>query len=449
MKKPVVSLVKYVSSPDSLAEALEYIDSFQKLGNSNRVMIKPNLVGWDPVYPIAPYGVYTTSRLVEDMIILLKERGVDDITIGEGSSHGWGEKGKAKKGAGLIFDALGYGYLKERYGVKLIDFFDEPFKKVEVGGFELGFATSIFEADYFINMPTFKTHSQTVLSLGLKNLKGCIDIKSRRFCHNKEVPLDFFCSLFADVIRPSLTVLDGIYALEKGPFYLGTAHRTNLIMASEDILGIDALGAIIAGYEPASIEHLKSYAERHNRSLSLDTFDVKGPDPETVKRPLKFDFRWREDNSGPAFWDKSGVTGIKVPKYDKTICTGCSANFNTLLMLITAAYMKAPFEGVEVLSGKNMSPSPGFRKTVLFGNCMIKKNRKDPNIKEPVYLKGCPVNVEEIVNSLGEMGIAVDPSEYARFRESIAKRYDGDSAFEPDHYFMPGAMGDPRFDSTQ
>ncbi len=444
MQKPIVSLVRYTSSPDSLAMALEDANAFQKLNPGHRVLIKPNLVGWDPDYPVAPYGVYTTSRLVEDMVILLKEYGISDITIGEGSAQGMGRKTNVLKGAGLIFNALGYGHLQKRYGVKLMDFFDEPFLSVEVDGFSLNFAKAALEADFFINMPTLKTHSQAVLSLGLKNLKGCLDMKSRKICHHESVPLDFFCALFDEVIKPSITVLDGIYGLEKGPYYLGTAYRMNVIIVSQDTLAADMVGARVAGYEPAAVEHLAIRARRQHRSMGPDAFTLNGPVPDTVKRYLKSDFSWREDNTGPLYWDKLGISGMRIPKYDSTICTVCSSLFNALVMLITSAYKGTAFEGIEVLTGKKMIPSPGYKKTVLYGNCMIRKNRKDPNIKEAIYIKGCPVAMEEIIGKLRELGLEVDMAFYVRFRESLAKRYDGNPDFNPDFYFMPEATGDPR-----
>jgi uncharacterized protein (DUF362 family) len=444
MEKPVVSLTRYESSPASLLKAVEEAEGFRELQPGKRVLIKPNLVGWDPVYPIAPYGVYTTSRLVEDMVVLLKDYGVTDIAVGEGSAPRGGKKATSLKGTKLIFSALGYDHLKERYGVKLVDFFDEPFVSVNVEGFSLNFAKAALEADFVINMPVLKTHNQTTLSLGLKNLKGCIDLKSRRLCHHENIPLDFFCGLFAEVVGPGLTVLDGIYGLEKGPYYLGTAHRMNVIIASRDPLAVDVVGATVAGYDPEEIEHLAVYAKRHERSPDPHDFILRGPQPDEFKRRLKCDFSWREDNTGPRNWDKLGISGISIPKYDQTICTGCSSMYNPMLMLITSAYKGGPFEEIEVLSGKRMTPSPGFKKTVLFGNCMIRKNRKDPNIRELVCIKGCPVTMEEIIGKLDTLGLDVDVGYFARFRESLAKRYDGNADFEPEHYFMPGARGKPQ-----
>ena len=149
----------------------------------------------------------------------------------------------------------------------------------------------------------------------------------------------------------------------------------------------DVLGAMIAGFEPESDEHIALYTMRNNRSLDLSSFTLRGPHPDEFKRPLEYDFTWRQDNTGPKNWDRLGVSGISIPKYDQTICTGCSTMYSPLLMLLTSAYKGKPFEGIEVLSGKKMRPSPGFNKTVLFGNCMIRKNRKNSNIKEAVYIK--------------------------------------------------------------
>jgi uncharacterized protein (DUF362 family) len=441
MKKPVVSIIRYTSSPESLAEALMAANAFDELDRNQSVLIKPNLVGWDPVYPLAPYAVYTTSRLVEDMVILLKDYGIGDITIGEGSSQGSRSKAGTLKGAKLVFKALGYDHLNKKYSVKLVDFFEEPFQPIEVGGFTLNFAEKALETDFLINMPVLKTHSQTVFSLGFKNLKGCIDMKSRKFCHNREVPLDFFCALFPEVLRPCLTVLDGIYGLEKGPYFLGNALRMNLVVASKDPLAVEMIGTMVAGHNPSSVEHLSIFAERQNRSMALDEIIINGLNPEEVKRYLKNDFSWREDNTGPSAWDKIGISGIKIPKYDKTLCTGCSSMFNVLVMLITSAYKGKPFDGIEVLTGKSATPSPGFNRTILFGNCMIKKNRNHPSIKKAHYIKGCPVVMEEIIGRLGEFGIEADLEYFARFRKSLAGRYDGNPDFEPEHYFMPGATG--------
>ena len=60
----------------------------------------------------------TTSRVVEDVIILLKERGIDDITIGEGTVT---MNPKDTATPAHAFETLGYGVLKKRYGINYVN----------------------------------------------------------------------------------------------------------------------------------------------------------------------------------------------------------------------------------------------------------------------------------------------------------------------------------------
>ena len=173
--KPVIALKRYESSPDSLRELIGLCGGFDRLKPEHRVFIKPNLMALDKNYPMALYGVFTTTRLVQDMVLLLKEFGVNDITIGEGSTR--------SKHLGVptmdIFRVLGYPLLEERYGVKLVDLFEGPFQGLNFGDIVFEIARPILETDFLINMPALKTHNQAVLSLGIKNLKGSLSIKSR------------------------------------------------------------------------------------------------------------------------------------------------------------------------------------------------------------------------------------------------------------------------------
>ncbi len=51
---------------------------------------------------------------------------------------------------------------------------------------ELMFNADILHSDFVIDLPTMKAHNQTIVSLGIKNLKGMINIPSRKKCHNAD-----------------------------------------------------------------------------------------------------------------------------------------------------------------------------------------------------------------------------------------------------------------------
>jgi uncharacterized protein (DUF362 family) len=431
MKSNIVAIKRYESSPNSLRELLALCGGFSQLAAGHQVFLKPNLVAWEDKYPMPLYGVFTTTRLVHDMIILLKEQGVEKITVAEGSTHGKG----FGVGTGRIYDVLGYSKLAQRYGVRLMDLLKEPFDEVDFGQFTLQMSRPVLEADFLINMPVLKTHSQGILSLGMKNLKGCLSLKSRKFCHRPDHSLDHYLSLFVERLRPDLTVLDGIYGLEKGPFYMGKALRMDALAASTDPLAVDMVGATLAGFNPSSIPHIKEYADRHSRSLSLDQFEVRGTPVEELRRPLKWDNTWRDDNTGPKAWDRMGIRGVSIPKYDKSLCTGCSGLYSPVLVMIMSAYRGVPFNEIEILTGKSMKPSGKARKSVLLGNCMIKANRKDPNIQEALLVKGCPPTVESIQEAMDRCGIQARMEFYEQFRRSLVERYEGKAEFDEGFYY--------------
>jgi len=181
MRKYKVAVVRYEKPTESVRKAVEMSGGLEHMPAQARVFIKPNIVFWTRATAFPKWGVITTSRIVEDVIILLKERGVDDITIGEGTVT---MRPKDTATPAHAFETLGYNVLKQKYGIKYINVFERPFEKVDLGdGVELSFNTDILNSDFVVDLPVMKAHNQTVVSLGIKNLKGTIDIPSRKRCH--------------------------------------------------------------------------------------------------------------------------------------------------------------------------------------------------------------------------------------------------------------------------
>ena len=424
-----ISLVKYAKSPDSLKSAIELCNGFKNLTSSDTVMIKPNLVAWDDQFPIAPFGVYTTTRLMEDLIICLKDFGISRISIGEGSVQ-------IKKGVGTLaaFEGLGYRSLEKRYGIRLIDFNESKAEKFKYHDeMELHIAKEAIETDFFINFPVLKTHGQTKVSLGMKNLKGCLKLLSKRHCHNPESDLEFAFSHIADFVKPALTIIDGIYALEKGALHFGNAYRKDLIIASTDILAADLAGAKIMGYSGDEIAHFRHFAKRHGKSLSMGDYKINGENINDHIQPLKWDWSWTEDNTGPGIFAKLGVTGTALPKYDETLCSGCSPIANMSNILVLSAFKGQPLPKVEILNGKKMQARPGYEKTVLLGNCMIKANKDNPNIKEAIEVKGCPPSEDDVVSALKSVGLDVNIAVYHGYMKQQSEKYNGKEGYK--HFF--------------
>ena len=117
-EKKRVSIVRYERKQDSVRKAVELCGGLDHLPRDARVFIKPNIVFWSKAVRFPKWGVITTSRVVEDMVILLKEHGIDKITIGEGMVT---FDPKDTDTPAHAFENLGYTLLKKRYGIEYVN----------------------------------------------------------------------------------------------------------------------------------------------------------------------------------------------------------------------------------------------------------------------------------------------------------------------------------------
>lgn len=411
MTVSTVAIVRYEKPRDSVEKAVALSRGLENLKPGMRVFIKPNIVFWTKSVAFPKWGVITTSRVVEDMVRLLKDRGVENITIGEGTVT---QDPRDTATPAHAHETLGYKILEKRYGVRAINVFERPFEKVDLGdGITLNFNTDILHSDVVVDLPAMKAHNQTVVSLGIKNLKGTIDIPSRKKCHNAdpEKNLDFMVARLADKLPPVFTLIDGIYTLERGPGPDGSMRKSDILVASGDILSADMVGARLLGYAPQEVPHLTIAAANHGRPTDLSDVTIVGESIEELAYRHRYDFPYASDETGelPLPLAKQGIKGIFYRKYDDTMCTYCSQLNGLTLSAIRFAWKGEDWGGVEILTGKRMNPTPGMEKTLLLGKCMYQKHKNNPVINEMIAVKGCPPKPADIVKALHQAGIQVDP----------------------------------------
>jgi len=435
MAKPLVAIVKYRQPYDSVCQAVELAQGLTHLPKGIRVFIKPNIVFWTRSVPFPKWGVITTTRVVEDMVKLLKDKGVDDIIIGEGTVT-MDPKDTATQAD--AFDKLGYHSLEKRYGVRCINIFERPFRKVDLGdGVSLKFNVDALDCDLIVDLPPMKTHNQTVVSLGIKNLKGLIDINSRKKCHSADPQKDlhYMVARMADRLPPVFTLIDGIYTLERGPAFDGKMHRSDLLVASSDILAADLVGARLLGLDPSQVPHLVHAATNHARSADLATVETIGLTVEEVALKHHYDFEWgtHAGDELPMPLLKMGIQGVSYPKYDLSMCTYCSFLNGVILSAIRFAWQGDPWDDIEILTGKQMQPTAGKKKTILLGKCMYQAHKDNPNIQEMIPVKGCPAKMADIVKALHQAGINADQALFDNFDQLpgfFLGRYQGKKEFD-------------------
>jgi uncharacterized protein (DUF362 family) len=437
VEKRVVAIVRFEKPLESVRKAVDLSHGLDHLPGKAKVFIKPNIVFWTRTTPFPKWGVVTTSRVVEDMVILLKERGIEEITILEGIAT---YDPRDAEIHAYAFESLGYNVLNRRYGVKVLNVFERPFKKINLGAdVVLNFNEDVLQGDFLVNLPVLKTHSQAVVSLGIKNLKGLIDVNSRKRCHSPHPKknLNYMIARLANRIPPSFTLIDGIYTTERGPYFEGKLRRSNILIASSDIFSADKVGAKVLGYDPHEVPHLVHAAQDFGRPIDFSDIEVVGEKIEAVASRHEYAFPYTEDGSIPKVFEKLGIKGLSYPRYDHTICTYCSGFTTVILRAIADAWRGEPWGDVEILTGKIMKPTPGKKKTILIGKCMVQANKNNANIKEMIAVKGCPPDLKETMKALHQAGIEVNPAFFEHMDMDAGffmKRYEGKTGFEESFY---------------
>ncbi|HEY48587.1 MAG TPA: DUF362 domain-containing protein [Dehalococcoidia bacterium] len=435
-----VAIVKYEKPLESLRRAVDLVGGLGDVSRSSKVFIKPNLCLWHEGVNFPKYGILTTARLVEDIVVLLKEYGVEDITIAEGMIE---IEKRPESTLQLLAKGMGLDLLAQRYGVKIIDVMRSSFAKVTAGDVTLSVNRDILDADYVINIPVLKSHSQTMVSLGIKNLKGLLNIASRKKCHNTDraMDLNYHLARLPDILSPSLTIIDGIYTLERGPLYTGTAYRSDIIVASKDVISADKVGATLLGIAPQTVPHIARAADKNGRPVDLGDVNVRGEvDIKTALPPHQWEFEQNESGDLPLFFARAGIKGITQPQADNTMCTYCADFFLYVIMGVLMANNKdRPFDDIEVLHGKILEPTAGHKHTLLVGQCQVKKNSKHRLINHCVKIKGCPPSKKALQEAYRELGIEL-PDDFieqmGRFSMTFMRKYAGKPEFNDAFYVV-------------
>jgi uncharacterized protein (DUF362 family) len=272
-----ISIVKGTDPVEVTVKALEMIrsDLGKVLSTEKPILIKPNYI--NSKHPST--GITTDSRVVEGVVKFLKEHGVDKIIIGEGS--GWADTFHAFKVAGI--DAVA-----QRWNVELIDlnkdFFVEAhppnplsLKKVKVAKTAL--------QSVIISVPKLKLHREATVTLGLKNMMGAL--ASKGVMHNGHLSENIVD--LASLLKPSLTVIDGIIAGE-GHETSGNPVEMNLVIAGADPVAVDAVGSAVMGVSPTEVEHLVLAERKGLGTCKLEKISVVGEPIEKVKRNFRRSF---------------------------------------------------------------------------------------------------------------------------------------------------------------
>ena len=193
--------------------------------------------------------------------------------------------------------------LTKRYGVRIKPLSNPVFLTTEENIPGLKIAGSIREYDNIINLPKFKSHCQMTLTLSVKNLFGLVIGKQKPVLHclvkNNKVTFGKMLVDIAKQAAPSLTIIDGISAMQGNGPINGTPYPLGLLAAGQDMTALDRVMTEIVGVPWKNIytleaARIKNYGQWDLKKiecmgeLNIDAFKVS--DFKLAKFPVDITF---------------------------------------------------------------------------------------------------------------------------------------------------------------
>ncbi len=307
---------------DAVGKALEQLDILSDLTSDMKVLLKPNLVmAKKPDAPVTthPYVVKAVARW-------LSEHGITNIIIGESSGGPF-----TAEHMKMVYQTCGM-HEAEPYASLNMDFGFQSVNAPE--GFtnhSFNIINPIVEADYIINLPKLKTHAMTGYSGGIKNLFGSVPGLQKPQLHYRFPDIEGFSNMLLElslVVKPQITLIDAIDAMEGNGPTGGTSHPLHMILASRDMYTQDYFAATLMGLVPQDIVMLRQAMERG--LIHPDDMELIGDSiPDNLTAFQKPDTKNLDFSSKvPGFLQKPFAAVLKrvlksYPKLEPEKCVGC------------------------------------------------------------------------------------------------------------------------------
>ncbi len=248
------------ASLEALLAPLGGMAAFVKPGD--RVLLKPNLLtGARPTKECVtrPEIAYCVAKMVQ--------AAGGKPFLGDGPAFG-SARGVAK--------ANGYLPLTEELNIPIIEFSGKRYATIGEEFNHLLLSKEAMEADVVINLPKVKSHMQLTVTLGVKNLFGCVPGKMKAWWHMEAgKDADRFGDMLVETARsinPDLTILDGIIGHEGNGPSAGEPRDLGILAASTDVFAIDVAMLEILKIDPAIVP-ISRAAKRLNLCHDLSTID--------------------------------------------------------------------------------------------------------------------------------------------------------------------------------
>jgi uncharacterized protein (DUF362 family)/Pyruvate/2-oxoacid:ferredoxin oxidoreductase delta subunit len=225
-----------------------------KIKSGDKVLIKPNMLTF-----AAPDDAVLTHPLVIKAAVeyVLEKSARPQVS----DSPGMGSFDRILKVNGTKAALAGLNVICKPFKVSCKLDIGKPYGNIDI-------AQDAADADVIINLPKLKTHTHMLLTLGVKNMFGCIvGFKKSQWHMRAGVDAMAFARLLVGIheaVRPTASILDGILALEgEGPGKAGKPRSIGILVGSCNTFALDMTICKMIGIDYMALPTLKVAQENN------------------------------------------------------------------------------------------------------------------------------------------------------------------------------------------
>jgi len=345
---------------EAVAKVIELAGAAHLIRPGARVLVKPNWHG----------GKGTTSTAAICAVCrYLKGRGAEEVVVGDGPYYGL-EGERLEK----YMNETAERRVIEAVGARVVVFNHHRFRIFEHPHPDLpprvGITHFVYDCDVVINMPIMKTHLATLVTLGMKNLKGCLRQEDKRAFH--QMNLHRALVALNRLVTPHINLMDVTVGYEGlGPGQ-ATPVRMDLLLCSRNVVALDSVACRLMGLEPLQVKLIAMAAKAGVGEADPEKIRVVGEPVERHRRRFELPY----ETAARRF------PGLRL--IHEGACSGCMGNFFKALFANKNGKSE-PFPAVVIGRGE-----PPARGCLLIGKCT--RRYREGN----VFLDGCPPDAETI-----------------------------------------------------
>jgi uncharacterized protein (DUF362 family) len=304
----------------AIEEALDDIGGAQKfIKRGERLLLKPNMLAAKD----ASAAVTTHPAIVRAVAEIVRDAGAIPV-IGDSPAIGSALKVGKKCGILDVAEELKVEFTPLKTPVTVEAQKGAAFKRLEI-------AKEALEVDGIINLPKLKTHAQMFITMGVKNIFGCVPGKLKVQWHfSAGIDSAHFAAMILDLylyLQPRLTILDAVVSMEGNGPASGDPKKTNFIAASSDAVSLDRVIIEVLGRKVEEVPIMLNACQRGLEAADINRIKVKGAGIEAFKIDnfkMPPSMHTNFANSLPSFIEKRLRKSITSrPNIKQSQCTKC------------------------------------------------------------------------------------------------------------------------------